>query len=143
MNDGCLIDSCVLIDVLVGGPWQAWSSAALAQATGSTWIDAVIVAEVSGTYARYEDFLEAVPPDAFPCLDLPGEAAFLAGRAHQRYRADGGTRVRTLPDFLIGAHAAVRGLTLITRDPRRYRRRFPILTLVAPDTHYRELAPAT
>jgi predicted nucleic acid-binding protein len=67
--------------------------------------------------------------------DIPYEAAYLAGRAHISYRARGGSRDRTLPDFLIGAHAAVKGYRLLTRDQARYRSYFPNLTIIAPDTH--------
>lgn len=67
--------------------------------------------------------------------DIPFSAAFLAGRAHGKYRRAGGVRERTLPDFLIGAHAASQGYALLTRDPARYRTYFPDLELIAPDTH--------
>jgi len=66
---------------------------------------------------------------------LPWEAAFAAGLAHAHYRRSGGARERTLPDFLIGAHAATAGHTLLTRDPARYRAHFPDLEIIAPDTH--------
>lgn len=74
-------------------------------------------------------------------LRRTNDAAFLAGQSHRRYRHKGGTRDRTLPDFFIGAHAIVSGLTLVTRDPRRYRQHFPRLKLIAPDTHVGELVP--
>jgi predicted nucleic acid-binding protein len=136
-----LIDSCVLIDVLLDGPWTAWSSAALGSASGATGINTLIIAEVGAAYRRFEDFRQALPVAVFPELPIPAEAAFLAGQVHGRYRQAGGTRDRTLPDFLIGAHAAVAGLTLVTRDPRRYRRHFPRLALIAPDSHFQDLAP--
>ena len=136
-----LVDSCVLIDLLGDSPWAPWAAAALGEGSGVTAINAVIIAEVGAAYRRFEDFREAVPEAVFPDLPFPAEAAFLAGQVHRAYRQSGGQRERTLPDFLIGAHAAVAGMSLITRDPRRYRRHFPRLALIAPDTHFPQLAP--
>jgi predicted nucleic acid-binding protein len=98
-------------------------------------INQLIVAEASARFAHEFEFEETF---RFPLLvrdDLPWAAAFLAGSAHQRYRKKGGARERTLPDFLVGAHAAVKGYRLLTRDARRYRAYFPDLDIVAPDTH--------
>jgi len=75
---------------------------------------------------------EALRPDIFERRPLPWEAAFLAGKCFLRYRKQGGTRRSPLPDFFIGAHAAVEGLTLLTRDATRYRTYFPTLSLIAP-----------
>jgi predicted nucleic acid-binding protein len=137
-----LIDSCVLIDVLRGGPWDRWSAMAIGSQTGVTAVNSVIIAEVAASYERIEDMQQALPEATFVRIPLTDGAAFLAGHAHRQYRRDGGTRERTLPDFLIGAHAAVAGMALVTRDPRRFRQHFPRLALVAPDTHFVNLAPA-
>jgi hypothetical protein len=135
-----LVDSCVLIDCIVGGAWAAWAEATIASWPGILAIDPVIYAEVATGFDSLEICDAALPPAMFRRLHPPWEAAFLAGQAQRHYRKDGGRRERTLPDFQIGAHAAVSGLTLITRDPRRYRRHFPRLALIAPDTHFQALA---
>jgi hypothetical protein len=132
---GTLVDSNVLLDVLTEDPtWLAWSAEALARCAneGPVHINAIVYAEVSIGFARIEEVEAALPPDQVGRLPLPLEAAFLAGKAFLAYRRRGGVKTSTLPDFLIGAHAAVAGLRLLTRDARRYRTYFPSLTLVAP-----------
>jgi len=131
-----LVDSNVLLDVISGDPaWGAWSSAALEQTADEAIlvIDALIYAEVSIGFASIEALEEALPPDLYRREHLPYEAAFLAGKAFLRYREAGGTRQSPLPDFYIGAHAAVSGYRLLTRDATRYRTYFPALELIAPD----------
>lgn len=133
---GTLVDSNVLLDVLTEDPrWGGWASAALERCanSGPLFINAVVYAEVSIGFATIEEFEEALPPESFGRLHLPLEAAFLAGKAYLRYRRRKGIRTSRLPDFFIGAHAAVAGLRLLTRDGRRYRTYFPSLELVAPD----------
>jgi len=135
MMPGVLVDSNVLLDVLTEDPtWYEWSSSALAEcASESTlYLNPIIYAEVSIGFDRIEDLEAALPDDLFRRLPLPLEAAFLAGKAFVRYRRRGGARTSTLPDFLIGAHAAVSGLRLLTRDDRRYRSYFPGVEYVAP-----------
>ncbi len=112
-----------------------WAAAALERCanSGPLFINAVVYAEVSIGFATIEEFEEALPPESFGRLHLPLEAAFLAGKAYLRYRRRKGIRTSRLPDFFIGAHAAVAGLRLLTRDGRRYRTYFPSLELVAPD----------
>ncbi len=130
-----LVDTNVLLDVLTADPrWGEWSATRLEEALdqGRLVIDPVIYAEASARYERIEDLDDALPPDVFDREPIPWEAAFLAGRAHRAYRARGGRRDRTLPDFFIGAHAAVRGYRLLTRDATRYRTAFPKLELIAP-----------
>ena len=83
-------------------------------------------------YDRIEDLDEALPPETFARLPLPWEAGFLAGECFVRYRRAGGTRRSPLPDFYIGAHAALMGMTLLTRDPRRYRTYLPRLAVITP-----------
>jgi len=130
-----LIDSNVLIDYLdPDSEWADWSAAMLAEAAdhGAIAINPVIYAEVSATYASIEDVETALPREYFLRASLPWEAAFLAGRSYRAYRRRGGTKRSPLPDFYIGAHAAVAGMTLLTRDARRYRRYFPRLRIIAP-----------
>jgi predicted nucleic acid-binding protein len=130
-----LVDSNVLFDHLAEDEeWFDWSSAMLAQAAnaGSVAINQVIYAEVSVRYATIEQLDDALSGDYYLRLPLPWEAAFLAGKAFAQYKKRTGTKRSPLPDFYIGAHAAVAGMTLLTRDPRRYRAYFPKLRLVCP-----------
>ena len=130
-----LVDSNVLVDFLSEDEeWFDWSSSMLEQAAdaGALAVNPVIYAEVSVPYDRIEDLEAALPADYFTRLTLPWEAAFLAGKTFNRYRRRGGTRRSPLPDFFIGAHAAVTGMTLLTRDARRYRAYFPKLRIIAP-----------
>jgi len=130
-----LVDSNVLLDVLTEDErWFDWSSEALARCADASVlaINPIIYAEVSIRFRRIEDVEAALPEPHFERLSLPFEAAFLAGKAFVRYRRRGGVRGSPLPDFYIGAHAAVSGLALLTRDARRYRSYFPRLDLIAP-----------
>jgi predicted nucleic acid-binding protein len=130
-----LVDSNVLLDVATEDPdWGAWSAAALAQAAdeGRLVINAIVYAEVSIGFATIEELDDALPPDVFAREPLPFEAAFLAGKAFLTYRRRGGARSRPLPDFFIGAHAAVAGHHVLTRDARRYREYFPTVSLRTP-----------
>jgi predicted nucleic acid-binding protein len=130
-----LVDSNVLLDLLTEDPkWFDWSSSALeAEAERSVLvIDPIIYAEVSIRFERIEDLDDALPSSMFRRDGLPSEAAFLAGKCFVRYRRRGGSRQSPLPDFYIGAHAAVAGMALLTRDVGRYRAYFPDLTIVAP-----------
>jgi predicted nucleic acid-binding protein len=115
--------------------WFGWSSAALADAAdnGPLWINPIVYAEVSVRFTRIEELEDALPATDFVRAQLPWEAAFLAGKAHARYRSHGGARTTTLPDFFIGAHAAVAGRALLTRDSRRYATYFPAIVLIAPE----------
>jgi predicted nucleic acid-binding protein len=130
-----LVDSNVLFDCLSEDEeWNDWSGAMLSDAAhrGTVVINALIYAEVGIRYSRIEDLDEALPAEYFVRAPLPWEAAFLAGKCFERYRRRGGTRRSPLPDFYIGAHAAVTGMTLLTRDARRYRAYFPKLRIIAP-----------
>jgi predicted nucleic acid-binding protein len=132
---GTLVDRNVILDVLTEDPrWYAWSSNALAQCAneGPLYINPIIYAEVSIGVATIEEMEEVLPPESFPRLPTPLEAAFLAGKAFRQYRKRRGTKMTPLPDFFIGAHAAVAGLQLLTRDSRRYRTYFPSLEIIAP-----------
>jgi predicted nucleic acid-binding protein len=129
-----LVDSNVLLDILIPDPeWAAWSSDALAHAAEDAHlaINPVIYAEVSVGFREVEALEDALPSEILR-ESLPWDAAFLAGKAFVRYRRTGGARSSPLPDFFIGAHAAVRGYTVLTRDPRRYRQYFPTLRVVGP-----------
>jgi len=133
---GTLVDSNVILDILTDDPqWAAWSSSALERCAneGAVCINAVIYGEVSIGFDRIEQVEEALPATWFERLAIPLEAAFLAGKAFLSYRRKGGTKTSTLPDLFIGAHAAVAGLRLLTRDARRYETYFPALEIVSPE----------
>jgi len=134
-RSGTLVDSNVLIDILSADPvWTARSERALADATthGPVVINVLIYAELAAGFDSAEALEDGVSFEGFERLDVPWEAGFLAGKAHARYRRRGGRRRMSLPDFFIGAHAAVAGLRLLTRDPRRYREYFPTVELLTP-----------
>ncbi|MGA8586271.1 MAG: type II toxin-antitoxin system VapC family toxin [Roseiarcus sp.] len=130
-----LIDANVLLDVITeDARWLDWSAQALERA-GERYrlvINPVIYAEVSIRYSRIEALDAALPKASFDREAIPYEAAFLAGKAFLDYRQRGGTKRSPLPDFFIGAHAAVAGYQLMTRDATRYRSYFPRLSLIAP-----------
>jgi predicted nucleic acid-binding protein len=132
---GVLVDSNVVLDVLTEDPrWFAWSAEALARCADQSGlvINPIVYAEVSVGFDRIEDVEAALPADVFVRSPLPWDAAFLAGQCFRSYRRRGGEKRSPLPDFYIGAHAAVSGLSLLTRDPARYRTYFPKLALIAP-----------
>jgi predicted nucleic acid-binding protein len=130
-----LVDSNVILDVFTRDrKWLPWSSAALAEAAeiARLIVNPVIYAEVSTHFLRIEDLDAALPRDRFIREPVPFEAAFLAGKAFLQYRRAGGARPSPLPDFFIGAHAAIAGYRLLTRDPRRFRAHYPSLDLITP-----------
>ena len=132
---GTLVDANVLLDVATEDEtWCDWSAAMLEQAAdaGPLYINPIIYAEVCTHFDRIEDADDALPRSFYRRVDLPWAAAFLAGRVYLMYRRAGGERRSPLPDFYIGAHAAVADFTLLTRDKRRYREYFPTLRLMAP-----------
>ena len=136
MASGTLVDSNVLLDIITeDDTWLEWSSNALARAAddGRLYINPIIYAEVSVRFSRIEDVEDSLPSSEYGRLALPWESAFLAGKAFLDYRQNKGTRSSTLPDFFIGAHAAVAGLQLLTRDATRYRTYFPAVQLLSPD----------
>lgn len=131
-----LIDSNVLLDVMTEDPqWFSWSAAALAKAadTSRLVIDAIVYAEVSARYSRIEDLEAALPAGMIEREAIPYEAGFLAAKAFLAYRRRGGTKRSPLPDFFIGAHAAVAGYRLLTRDIARYRTYFPTVSVICPE----------
>lgn len=130
-----LVDTSVILDVVTDDPeWREWSAGQLAACADEAVliVNPIVYAEVSIGFARIEEVEEAMPGDFFRRESLPWEAAFLAGKSFLRYRRSGGQRRSPLPDFFIGAHAAVRGYRLLTRDPRRFRSHFPTLEILAP-----------
>jgi predicted nucleic acid-binding protein len=130
-----LVDSSILLDLMGEDPrWFAWSASALQRAADRSRlvINAIIYAEVSVRYSRIEDLEAALPTAMLDRESVPYEAAFLAGKTFLMYRRRGGTKRSPLPDFIIGAHAAVAGYQLMTRDASRYRSYFPGLSLIAP-----------
>lgn len=130
-----LVDSNVILDVATADPrWYRWSSEALSRC-GDEYvlaIDPIIYAEVSVRFSTIEELEESLPPEYFRREPLPWEAAFLAAKCFVAYKKRGGARTAPLPDFYIGAHAAVSGMHLLTRDPVRFRTYFPHLRLIAP-----------
>lgn len=130
-----LVDSDVIIDVLTRDPsWQAWSEAALSDAADrdEVAINPIIYAEIASGFVTMSDLDRHLGTEAFRRLALPYEAGFVAGRAFVEYRRRGGVRTSPLPDFYIGAHAAVSGFSLLTRDARRYAGYFPGVRLISP-----------
>ncbi len=130
-----LVDSNVIIDVLTRDPsWQAWSGAALSDAADGddVAINPIIYAEIASGFATIRELDRCLGAGVFRRLALPYEAGFVAGRAFVEYRRRGGARTSPLPDFYIGAHAAVAGYGLLTRDARRYAGYFPKLRLISP-----------
>lgn len=137
-----LVDSNVLLDLMTEDiRWLGWSEKSLAEAADRyrLVINPIVYAEISVRFSRIEDLENVVPRSMFDREDVPYEAAFLAGKAFASHRARDGTKTSPLPDFFIGAHAAVAGHLLLTRDATRYRTYFPTLTLIAPD----RTSPAT
>jgi len=131
-----LVDTNVILDVIQNDPqWAAWSQAQL-DATSlkfTLMINPVIYAELSIAYRRIEELESMLGSSRLRMEPIPREALFLAGRAFLKYRQQRGTRTGVLPNFFIGAHAAVAGIPLLTRDVRRYSNYFPSLELIAPD----------
>jgi len=131
-----LVDSCVVIDVLENDRnWADWSQAQLETwgVRGALLINAVIYAELAA-YATSKESLEAeIAAAGLAVREFPRDALFLAGRAHAAYRRRGGTRAGVLADFLVGAHAAVLQIPILTRDTARFRTYFSTLDLVSPD----------
>jgi predicted nucleic acid-binding protein len=130
-----LVDSNVILDVATEDVrWFGWSSRQLEELAERSIlvINPIVYAEVSIGFERIEDLDAILPADAFRREPLPWEAAFLAGKCFLRYRRGRGAKLSPLPDFFIGAHAAVRGMSLLTRDPRHYRTYFPRVPLITP-----------
>jgi predicted nucleic acid-binding protein len=132
-----LVDSSVLIDMIESKPvWSDWSTDQLLKASliSELGINLMVYAEISRSFASYQAVDLFLRRAKLAVLAIPNEAAFEASRAHLRYRAEGGLRTATLPDFLIGAHAHAAKMQLLTRDPKRISTYFPHVNLIAPET---------
>lgn len=132
---GILIDSNVILDLFEeGSEWAEWSEAALHRYSynHTMYINPIIYSEVSIGFKRIEELEDAFSGCGFQLLQIPKEALFLAGKVFLKYRKRSGTRLSPLPDFFIGAHAAVDKLELMTRDTTRYKSYFPTVRLISP-----------
>jgi hypothetical protein len=135
MMPGVLVDSSVILDVFLDDPkWAAWSLQELESNAQlhELHINPIIYTEVSIGFQRIEDLEAALVSAGFRFLPIPKEALFLAGKAYLNYRQRKGVKRSPLPDFFIGAHAAVQELALLTRDPGRVRTYFPTVKLISP-----------
>jgi predicted nucleic acid-binding protein len=133
--EAVLVDSNVLLDIATEDPaWGEWSARVLERIADEAMlvIDPLVYAEVSMGFDTIEEVEAALPQDLYRREGLPYEAAFLAGKCFLRYRRAGGLKRSPLPDFYIGAHAAVAGYRLLTRDATRYATYFPDLPLITP-----------
>ncbi|MDR7300978.1 type II toxin-antitoxin system VapC family toxin [Haloactinomyces albus] len=131
-----LVDSNVFLDLITQDEqWEPWSKRMLTDVAelGPVLINPVVYAEISVGFAEMGSLDRVVPEELYVRVPLPWSAAFLAGKCFQDYRKRGGTKHAPLPDFFIGAHAAVSKLRLLTRDARRYRTYFPTVELIAPE----------
>ena len=129
-------DTNILLDLVTGDPvWADWSQRQLEAAAvrGPLPINGVVYAELSAGFVRVEEVDATLSEACIEVDPIPREALFLAGKVFRQYRARGGSRTGVLPDFFIGAHAAVTGVPLLTRDARRYQTYFPAVRLIAPE----------
>jgi len=131
-----LVDTNVLLDVVQDDPdWADWSQRQLeaARLRGPLAINAIVYAELSMAYAHIEDLERVLELIGLREIAIPREALFLAGKVFLEYRRRKGSKTNVLPDFFIGAHAAIAGLPILTRDVRRYRTYFPTVEILAAD----------
>lgn len=128
------VDSCVLIDIFNdGAQWKSWSVEQISRALPSgLCINAVVDAEVSGSFATQQNVSAANKHGRLEIKDIPVEAAYLAADAFKRYRLNKGQIKTALPDFFIGAHAQVLSCPILTRDPQRFATYFPDVELIVP-----------
>lgn len=134
---GVLVDSDVILDIFLDNPlWAEWSLKILSEHAVRTtlYINPVIYAELSMGFERIEDLDYAIGRGGFKMLDIPREALFLAGKTFLTYRRKKGPKRSPLPDFFIGAHAAILEIPLITRSISNYRNFLPTVCLITPDT---------
>ncbi len=132
---GVLVDSNIVLDVFLNDPkWADWSESKLDEYDqfGVLYINSIVYSEISIGFERIEDLESAIAKAGFQMLEIPKEALFLAGKAYLKYKKRKGTKRTPLPDFYIGAQAAVFNLYLITRDVSRYKRYFPTVKLITP-----------
>jgi predicted nucleic acid-binding protein len=132
---GVLIDSNVILDVFLNDSnWADWSESKLDEYSDHTtlYINSIIYSEISIGFKLIEDLESAVKKAGFQLLEIPKEALFLAGKVFVEYKKRKGIKTTPLPDFFIGAQAAVLELDLLTRDVSRYQTYFPTVTLISP-----------
>jgi len=132
---GLLVDSNVILDIFLNDPnWADWSESALAEygADSDLYINSIVYTEVSIGFKKIEELESALNKSGFQMLEIPKEALFLAGKAFLKYRRGRGKKRSSLPDFYIGAQAAVLDMELITRDVTRYHTYFPSVRLISP-----------
>ena len=133
---GLIVDSNVILDLFLDDPnWADWSESALAHYSDHTtlYINTIIYAEVSVGFKKIEELESALHKGGFQMLEIPKEALFLAGKAYLKYKRGKGINKSALPDFFIGAQAAVLDLDLITRDAGRYKTYFPTVRIICPE----------
>lgn len=136
MSPGILVDTNVLVDMLTDDArWAEWSTDAFCQCAdyATLVIDTTVYSELAVRYDTVESLEQMIDAAGLMREHTPWPAAYLAGKAFIAYKRRGGTKRSPLPDFYIGAHAAVAGMSLLTRDPERYRAYFPTVELIAPD----------
>ncbi len=132
---GVLVDANVILDVLTDDPkWESWSEASLERCarTATLYINSIVYSEISIGFDRIEDMEAAMMTGGFRMLQMPKEALFLAGKAFLKYRKNKSVKRSPLPDFYIGAQAAVLAMPLLTRDVARYHTYFPSVRLIHP-----------
>ncbi|EFI33563.1 PilT protein domain protein [Desulfonatronospira thiodismutans ASO3-1] len=133
---GLLVDSNIILDVFLDDPvWAEWSEAALSEYAhhAPLYINQIIYSEISIGFNKIEELEAAVSKSGFQMLEIPRESLFLAGKAFFKYRKHKGAKKSPLPDFFIGAQAAVLDLELITRDKNRYQTYFPTVKIISPE----------
>ena len=133
---GLLVDSNIILDLFLDDPiWAEWSEAALSEYAVHTplYINQIIYSEISIGFKKIEELEVAISTGGFQMLEIPKESLFLAGKAFLTYRKHKGAKKSPLPDFFIGAHAAVLGLELISRDKNRYQTYFPTVKIISPE----------
>ena len=133
--NGVLIDSCVLLDLFTNDPnWANWSEEVLEKysQTNTLYINSIVYTEVSIGFNKIEEVDAAISDFGVKVLEMPREVLFLTGKTFLDYRRNSGTKVSPLPDFFIGAHAAVSNFDLITRDAGKFKTYFPNVNLISP-----------
>jgi hypothetical protein len=130
-----LLDANVILDIWDDDPvWYTWSSeqVRILSFVDELAIDPIVYAEISPRFSTSAHLDEKLEDLGVIVIGIPRRAAFLAGKAYVQYRRQSGTKSNVLPDFFIGAHAAVLGCSLLTRDTRRYSAYFPMVNLITP-----------
>lgn len=132
---GVLVDSNIILDVFLNDlKWADWSESKLEEYShySTLYINTIVYSEISIGFKLIEELENAINKAGFQMLEIPKEALFLAGKVYLKYKKSKGVKRSPLPDFFIGAHAAVLNLDLLTRDVSRYQSYFPTVKLIAP-----------